>query len=258
MAAFTLTVAGTDLSTLGFKVLDPGGLWDPIPRRTEILARVDAVESLVVTDVAQVEPTRVLLRAAVIAADLATLDANLDKLKFILRAETMVLEMSDRAREKTVVRVGQAEIGRLLRAEVRIAREFVIPLEAPDPRWYDKSASNIALSTTEAVVAIGTAETEPIITGLPGTCTIEHRDSASAVIETFGFTGIASTPVTVNFKLKTVVDNGGTGRPNAIDAGAVFFSLGRPASSYDFLTSAWPRLRLTTGTGSAAVTKAWE
>lgn len=258
MAAFTLTVDGTDLSTLGFTVLDPGGLWDPVSRRVETAHRADDVGSLVLTDVAQAEERPVLLRAAVTASSLAQLDARLDELKWRLRAEEMVLEMSDRARELTCRRQGRANVGRLLEAQARVAREYFVPLVAPDPRWYDKTNTNVGLSTTEADCAIGTAEVEPVLTGLPGGCTIEHRDAASAVLETFAYSGIASTPVTVDFAAKTVTDNAGVEQPAAVTAGSVYFKLGRAASSYDYPASSWPKLRLSTGTGTATYKRAWE
>lgn len=258
--AFTLTVDTTDLSTLGLTVLDPGGLWDSIRRRTEWVRRANSLTALELSIEDQVEPRDVFLRAAVTAADLATLDTNLDKIKYICRTApggTLTVEMSDRARIINAKRAGEIEVRQLVRSNVRVARQVVIPLIGLDPRWHDKTNQTPALSTTEADTPLGDAEVEDlVITGLPGTCTIEYRSSASAVLKTFGYTSIASTPVTVDFEAKTVVDNGGTARPSAIDAGSEYFKL--DPKDGNFLASAWPKLRLTAGTGTATYPRAWD
>lgn len=263
--AIGFSVNGTDMSTLGVSLVDPSGVWDSIFRRYETALRSGGSTSVILAPRVLADPRPLTLRAHITAPDLATMSNRLDQALYVLSADEMVLTVDDRpTRQITVRNEGRVQVSPVGDgASVRFVRELRIPFSAPDPRWYDTTVSqSIALSTSPAACPQGTALVEPVVSGLPGTCEIALLDSGGTQVSVdgidlkLGFSGIASTPVTVDFANQTIVDSGGTGQMDKLDAGAVFFSLSPRYG--DFLTSAWPQLVLSAGSGQADYARAWE
>lgn len=267
MSAIGFSVNGTEMATLGVNLQNPGGVWDSIYRQYQTALRVGNLSSIVLSNRARSEPRPIRLTAILTAPDLATMNTRLDQAHYVLSAPEMVIESADRpTRQITVRNEGRVQVGpaggRL--GSVRFARSLTIPVSAPDPRWYDDTTSqSVSLSTSPAACPLGNAPVEPLLTGLPGTCTVSYLDPSDnpivkdGVTLEFGWTGVASTPVTLDLANQTLIDNGGasvlgTNR----DAGSVWFSL--DPHDGDFLTSAWVKLALSAGTGSADYARGWE
>lgn len=252
---FDLKVNGSDVkTTYGAGMVELRGNWDGPSRsfdeavipgrgavRTSLTPTPDPLDLVAVLELNAVSPTAV--------------EAAWDAFKYALygAAVTIIVGNQD-ARQRTGVVLGTPtklttfERDRLL-AEIRI--------RCLDPLAYATTATTVtAAVNTDVDTPLGLAASLPVITltSPTGTFTITYKNSASATVQTMTLT-VPGSPTTVAIdcaNLTVTVD--GTRHDAYLTAGD-FFAL----NPYDGVpsSSAWPKVRTSSGSLSVNYTKAY-
>lgn len=211
----------------------------------------------VTTDEPQVEPMEMVADCELRGTDASDFEANLDKLKYLLRgtASSTTMQVSggnqpDRYRSgkyvgPLTVQLANVDAGNLARVQFKI--------RFPNPIQFATSATTDTgiTSGTDHACALGTYRSKPVITITSGTNPVlTYKNSSGSTIATMTLTGTGDW--VIDCEAETITLNGSP----ADDATTDNFIRLDPLDG-DYLTSAWPTLRTSSGTMAITYTAQW-
>ena len=258
MANEVLYVDGVDLTTLGLYVQRVDG-W--VDRATTVLpttAVPDALSHLVVGRY-QVQPRALRIEAVLKASSVTVLRTNLDTLRYRLRPGARVVRVIDQNdREATGYVSGFAEVFDPAPFAQRLKR-LSIGVDCPDPRRFTITPNAVAFTSSATLMPQGTAPVRPSIT-IAGAATnpiLRYRNNAGTLLKemTFTISLAGGESLVIDMATFTIIKNpGGSNQMATLTAGD-FFAF--DPNDGDYTTSAWPKLEVTSGSGTANYRRAW-
>lgn len=264
-----ITIGGVDLeATLGFQFTDDGNYLDAavtIPGEVEIPNVPGALSAgpnrvpvreftlrgyLNGSTRAAVRTNLHLLRALVGSADVAVILGGWSTVT--ITARCVKFEASDG--------VGPTRANAQNEVPVRVAMTF----RAASPYWEDITPQSVGFTTSAVAMPQGTAPSNPVLTttaAVATTPTITCKDYLGATLWTATLASLGATEryrITTAPGVMTIEKYNGSAWVNS-DASLTSgtFPKPLPSSGVGYQTAAWPTLQATSGTWTAAYSKAW-
>ena len=250
MAARTLIVDGYDLGEIGYVADNAFRDTFGSPQRKY---ETQAVHSRIGEQLASQKPSysvrQMIVNGAILADDLATLNTNIDALKYRLYAPSVGVRLSHDETREYVARCDQVTIDRIEPALIQRGAKVAVRFTILDPRMR-AIADTVQAFTTGTAIALGTAESKGVIRLTGGTNpTVVLKDYAATEIGRMEFTW-AGTWLDVDLDEQTIIDNAAANQASTLTVGN-FFAL--DPRDGDYLQSQWPTLDVTGG-GTAQIT----
>jgi phage-related protein len=257
MASTVLSVDGYDLSALDFQVETITGWRDgiaatwpsqPVPGRFGV--QVTGSEPIYA-------PRQVVVSGAIVSADVATLVAYLDELKWRVGRTQKTFTIVDNTAREFNARVTQFVSTAIAPAIIQVGVRVAITLWMDDPRTFATSDTVVSSIGSATDLPLGSAPSlaSIVITG-SGAFTMTYKDYSGATISTLSISG-ATAPVTIDMDALTITDAGGNAA-DTLGTGSDFPITFDPEHGDDiFGTPNWPTLELTSGSGTATYRKAY-
>lgn len=255
-----LTINGTDPRTLGLVVAEVSG-WLDDPVRRYAAASVEGRDGQLVLDgTPDVASVRMVIRGVVVGSSAADARAQLDSLKWLFAAPSLVVRFTDQAGrlktalcERFAVAAGAAQM---------IARHLAVEIElvAHDPYTYDEADTTVGYTGGDTGLPQGTGPVRPVITitGASTNAVITLKKYDGTTYGTLGLTisTVAGDSLVIDCAKRTVRLNG-VNRLAALSSGDFFVI--EPSTLANRLTGANPSYAVAGVTGTTSVTykKAW-
>jgi phage-related protein len=136
--------------------------------------------------------------------------------------------------------------------EARVTMQW----QALTPYWEDGSTTTVNLTTSNADCALGTVAVYPIVTiNAATTPTLTYKNSAGSTVYSMTLTTIAGGQSVIIDMLTRTITHSVSGVTPSLRTAGRFFAL--DPYDGDYPTSAWPKLVLSSGTGTAVYRKAY-
>lgn len=241
-----ITLAGNDLSGLGFRLREgPSGLDDSV-RITQITApvpRVPGAVSLALTP--RTQPRIVTVDGFVQAATKVAVEANLDELRNALRqGGRLAVDWRPGWELEALGETQAAPVfgAQALQLDMRVRLVF----NCLQPYWISTTQQTPAFGA--ALSMLGSAPVRPVFRLTSGTNPLlEYKDHAGVLVQSLQITGVVVNPMLIDCDALTI-SNGGTPDANLLTAGD-FIELDRVHADAIIAPTAWPRVDITGGAG---------
>lgn len=249
----TVSINGTDIKALGFKLREPRGVWD-LPTYAKDTTTIPGKPGQVVPQpsTVKISSRTIDIIGTLVGSSRSDFLTKLDQLKALVTKVPLIVVLAEQPTRQYTARplgMGMTPINPVL---LQRQQEFTITLVCDDPYARDTTDQTVAF-TTATPIPLGNAPSGGVITITGGTDPIiTYRDSAGNIVQTMGFTGTGS-PLVVDLD-DFLASVGGTNVIDKLTSGS-FIELS-PLDG-DYISAAWPTLEVNSGSGSITYRRAY-
>lgn len=269
VAPALLYVNGASTAPYGFALEAVEGAWDMAERTDVSVVLPQGAGLRLASTASRIAPRTIVFSGSVYGATAAALETAKDAIKALCGSGTVSLKLASRA----IVYRGRLESIALthlrpqLRAGANVAT-LTMRFVCADPFGWDEAPQLVGFGSTAVAMPLGTAASRGrshwsgVITihGAATTPTLTETDAGGNTLGTMAFTWSPTAndciEIDIGRGLVTRVQSGV--RDNGLPYVTAGFSFPRlDPETGDYLTSAWPRLAVSSGVGVARYWRSW-
>ena len=262
MGTYTVvTMDGVDLESLGYQIRKIPGMRSRPATSTPNQALAYRIGSIL-TGRRVVQPRELEIQGSVVGTSASDLHSKIESLQYRLSGTTITIIIQDKSTKQLICYVQTVEVAHAEPELLTRVAAVNIKLIALDPLWQETTNTTVNFTTSNVACALGTAPVRPVITitaaGSINNPVITYRNSSAATVRQMSFTiaMVAGNVLTIDCDAQTITKTISGVTTDASDTltGGDFIILD-PKADGNWLTSSWPGLAVSVGSGQAVYKK---